>query len=606
MSISIKAATAVNLGLTNLLRVFKYRLSVKSGVSPVTKLNATLPSGDFFASLDLNNDVPLSISMPSTLQAFGHLPYSFANGKPNWFYNVLTQQTYTDVKREWYKIPDFDNSIGDIKGIWEASRFDWLIDFATQERKDNDGKALAKADIWLNDWCKNNPTYLGPNWKCGQEASIRVMHIITALIGLNKIQNVNTNIVNLLDSHLKRIAPTISYAIAQDNNHGTSEAVALYIGGAVLNNSVPKKRYLQWQQLGEKWLINRAKKLIMQDGGFSQYSVNYHRLMLDSYCLAEVVRCKLQLEAFPSKVYKRLSKATDWLYILVQENGDVPNLGANDGARLLPIGQTDYRDFRPTVQLASTLFNHHSYYRTTGLYDDSLAFFGIKKLNNKDVDLPNKSQFFNHSGLITSANDNFFICFKIPRFKFRPSQCDSLHLDVWFQGQNILRDGGTYSYNTTADDLDYYSGVKSHNTVEFDNHLQMPRLSRFLFASWLQPKYLKHRKAKFTCGYQDNWHCQHVRTVQLQQKEITVTDQIKGFKNQAILRWRLIPDKWMLRNNILSNGKIALEISSDSTLEIRLVEGEESRYYYNKTSLPVVEILATQPTKIITIIKDLI
>ena len=37
--------------------------------------------------------------------------------------------------------------------------------------------------------------------------------------------------------------------------------------------------------------------------------------------------------------------------------GDGPNLGANDGARLLPITNADYRDYRPSVQLASVLFN---------------------------------------------------------------------------------------------------------------------------------------------------------------------------------------------------------------------------------------------------------
>lgn len=33
--------------------------------------------------------------------------------------------------------------------------------------------------------------------------------------------------VHLLRQYLKRIEPTIDYAIAQDNNHGTSEAYLL-------------------------------------------------------------------------------------------------------------------------------------------------------------------------------------------------------------------------------------------------------------------------------------------------------------------------------------------------------------------------------------------
>lgn len=602
-SLTAKANTALNLGLSNLARVVAYRLGVKSGINPVTRLEATLPSGAFFADTNLLADDGLSESL--SIKAFGYIPYHIHGDKPNWFYSPLTQKAFKDVETVWHKIPDFDDSVGDIKGVWEASRFDWLIKFAEHERHHQDGKGLLTLDSWLNDWCEKNPAYLGPNWKCGQEASIRVMHLVTALIGLNKLNNVNTNLLSLIEIHLKRIAPTLSYAIAQDNNHGTSEAVALYIGGSVLNNMKPTKRYSNWQHLGEKWLSNRADKLIMKDGGFSQYSVNYHRVMLDSYCLAEIVRRQLQLKAFPKKVYQRLSKAADWLYVLVQDNGDAPNLGANDGAKLLPIGKSDYRDFRPTVQLASTLFNRHSYYHNAETYDQSLNFFKIDKLNNKRAALPNKSQFFASSGLMTNKNQSFFICFKVPKFKFRPSQCDVLHLDLWFKGENVLRDGGTYSYNTTADDLDYYSGVESHNTVQFDNHLQMPRLSRFLFASWLKPLSLKYRKNKLSSSYKDEWGCQHSRSIKVQKKQVVVTDEIQGFKDHAVLRWRLMPDQWVLTENILSNGKMTLEIHSKSALKIQIVEGKESRYYYQNTSLPVLEITAVEPTTIHTTIKDI-
>lgn len=603
MSIKLKFATALDLGVFNILKVFKYRLGVKSGINPVTRLEATLPSGAFFADTDLPVDAGLS--EPLSLKAFGSIPYRLEEDKPNWFYSPLTQKVFKDVETVWYKISDFDNSVGDIKGIWEASRFDWLIKFVEHERNHQDGKALVTLDSWLNDWCVKNPAYLGPNWKCGQEASIRVMHIITALIGLDKLNSINGNVLSLLEIHLKRIAPTLSYAIAQNNNHGTSEAVALYIGGAVLNKMKPTKAYLDWQHLGEKWLANRACKLIMKDGGFSQYSVNYHRVMLDSYCLAEVVRRKLNLDPFPKQVTKRLVKATNWLYILVQRDGDVPNLGANDGAKLLPIGNTDYRDFRPTVQLASTLFCKHSYYSHNDSLYANLVFFDIKTVV-KNNSLPDKSFFSKDFGLITNENDNFFIMFKFPNYKFKPGQSDALHLDVWLKRKNILRDGGSFSYNTNPEDLNYFSGVKSHNTVEFDDHLQMPRLSRFLLGSWLKPINLKYHRNYFSCGYKDHWGCKHTRIVKSFQKKIEVQDRIEGFKNNAVLRWRLIPSNWVLEGNTISNTEVSLEITADVGLDIRLVEGLESRYYYQKQALPVIEITVKTPTQIITSIRDLI
>lgn len=605
MLMQLKLKTASEIGMLNVFRVIKYRLSIKLGLNPLIKLNEELPQGQFFATNKPNNIDFTQVSENTQLNAFGYIPYLVSdNETPNWFYNLLTKKGFNHTGTVWHKIPDFDNHVGDIKGIWEASRFDWVIKFVESELRQNNNVNLDLLDHWINDWIQKNPAYLGPNWKCGQEASIRVMHLIAGAIALDTVKNLNDNLLQLIQVHLKRIAPTIDYAIAQDNNHGTSEATALYIGGAVLNHNRPSPQYLKWQKLGEKWLINRAGKLILRDGGFSQYSVNYHRVMLDSYCLAEIVRQKLGLDNFPKRIYRKLSKTTDWLYIMTQESGDAPNLGANDGANIIPIGDSDYRDYRPTVQLASTLFCNRSYYNASASYDAPLEFFKIKKVTNTSK-LPKKSAIFNSSGLITKEWDQFFVAFKLPVFKFRPSQCDALHLDVWFKGNNILRDGGTYSYNTSNEDLDYFSGVRSHNTVEFDNHLQMPRLSRFLFGAWLKPIKLEYKKNSFSCGYRDTWKCTHIRTIITETKMIKVIDKVSNFESTAILRWRLIPDNWQLIGSTISNGEITIEVESDSEIDIRMVEGYESRYYYQKTNLPVIEVTTKQPTIITTIIKDL-
>ena len=129
-SITAKANTALNLGLRNLARVVSYRLGVKSGINPVTRLEATLPSGTFFADTDLHTDMDLSERL--SLKAFGYIAYRLEEDKPNWFYSPLTQKVFKDVETVWYKIPDFDDGVGDIKGVWEASRFDWLIKFVTE------------------------------------------------------------------------------------------------------------------------------------------------------------------------------------------------------------------------------------------------------------------------------------------------------------------------------------------------------------------------------------------------------------------------------------------------------------------------------------------
>ena len=49
----------------------------------------------------------------------------------------------------------------------------------TIDNNDDSIKVLNKA---IFSWCKNNKPFYGYNWKCGQEASFRVINVLTGLI----------------------------------------------------------------------------------------------------------------------------------------------------------------------------------------------------------------------------------------------------------------------------------------------------------------------------------------------------------------------------------------------------------------------------------------
>lgn len=58
----------------------------------------------------------------------------------------------------------------------------------------------------------------------------------------------------------------------------------------------------------------------------------------------------------------------------------------------------------------------------------------------------------------------------------------SIELERW--RWNILRDAGTYSYNCQKPWQDYFKSLAAHNTIRFDDHEQMPKISRFLNGKW--------------------------------------------------------------------------------------------------------------------------
>lgn len=604
MSIRIKAETALKLGIPNLGRVFAYRLGVKTGLNPVKRLEKASITGPFFRTVDKHpsrKNIQADIISPLMFRPFGWCE-QLGLDSIDWHRSCLTQEKIVGQSTPWYLIPDFNNSVGDIKGIWEASRFDWVIGYSKKISVGDEEASLALNQV-LNDWLAHNSTYMGPNWKCGQEASIRVMHLAMAAKLLNQVNDPEPALLSLVKVHLARIAPTISYAVAQDNNHGTSEAVALFIGGSWLNangDSSGKK----WMVLGRKWLENRAKRLIETDGSFSQYSTNYHRVMLDTYSMAEIWRRELSLPAFSEKLLVKLQAATNWLYQLTQaETGDVPNLGANDGARLLQLTETDYRDFRPSVQLASVLFFNASAWKDEGSYDIPLEWLGLEK-PLRALDEPSNFHFSDggYFGL-RSLSKNAFAMMTYPKFRFRPSQCDALHVDFWLNGINLLRDGGTFSYNAGDEYIRYYGGVESHNTIQFDQRDQMPRLSRFLLGNWLKADSVACNLNSQNCqaSYTDCYGVTHQRELQLSDRALTIIDDVSGFKEAAVLRWRLKPGNWIVDGLTISDGEHVIQIQTDLLVKrIDIIQGRESRYYYHESPIPVVEIEVASHGRIIT------
>ncbi|PVH28249.1 alginate lyase family protein [Pararhodobacter oceanensis] len=592
-----KLRTYGALGPASIARVAIYRLGIKSGLHPVQRLAAPVAKAPFFHTVERRKETtPANTAWDEEMWWFGWYRQPRPTGPPDWFANPFAKDPQLDASLDWWKIPDF--GAGDIKGLWELSRFDWVVAWATKAAL-GDSEALERLNLWLADWARTNPPYKGPNWKCGQEASIRVMHLITAAWLLEQDEGPEAGLVEFVRAHILRIAPTMSYAIGQQNNHGTSEAAALFIGGHFLMGHDP--RAASWADNGRRWLEERATTLIEPDGSFSQYSVTYHRLMLDTYALVEAWRRHRGLRGFSDRLVARLGKATNWLRSMVEdENGDAPNIGANDGARLVQLTDTDYRDFRPSVQLASALF------RKVDAFGPGPWMRPLRWLNVPDGRPAEAvaSTSFDQGGYHILRTGRAIAVLRYPKFRFRPSQADALHLDLWCRGKNLLRDGGTFSYN--AEGAEWFGGSEAHNTVIFDGRDQMPRLGRFLFGDWLRAEAVEHVRidgetVTAAAAYTDRNGARHHRRVILTPVGVTCIDTISGAFRRADLHWRLHPGDWRLEGNILRGMGLVVSLQSDGEeFTPTLGATSESRYYQLRNEVPLLSVTVYKPTQILT------
>jgi hypothetical protein len=602
------------LGFLNLLRVGWYRVQIQLGIHTVQKLKRSLYGQIFFNPPENYVNFKASLQWNESARYFGVDHFPIWNNPPNWNINPFTGSRIAGINQPWWQISDFGSGVGDIKIIWEASRFDWVLAFA-QRAAIGGKKDLHRLNLWLSDWIENNQAYQGPNWKCGQEASIRVIHLLLAAIFLQQERSPREELIRLIEAHLARIAPTIEYAVSQDNNHGSSEAAALFIGGSWLK-LFNISSGASWQSLGRYWLENRITHLIDSSGSFSQHSVNYHRLILDTLSFLEFWRRRLNLPTFSETFYGRAKAATKWLFYMTDPiSGDAPNLGANDGVNLLPLTNSDYRDYRPSIQLANLLFYGEFAYPEHGDYQNQLTWLGLnrdligksdflKKINTTN------SHFFYSSGYIVLRKGNWKAIFRYPLYRFRPSQCDALHIDFWYGSTNLFRDSGSYSYNTDSNTYDYFSGVEGHNTIQFDDREQMPKVKRFLRGKWLIVENLLlpcedgSEMLIAGAGYRDWQGASHYRKIALNDAGLCIIDTVSGFQKKAVLRWRLPLGDWEISDTCVRNSDFTILINSSVPIkDLRIVDGWESRYYLSRDPVKVLEVCVTQSGQLTTVIR---
>jgi hypothetical protein len=525
---------------------------------------------------------------------------------PDWFANpfALNADTRGLKKAHWSKISDF--GAGDIKGVWELSRFGWVYPLLVGFQQTGDENFVETFWDLLEDWAVHNPPNTGVQWKCGQEIAIRCFALTCAYFVLRSARASTQERCELLREILfesgKRIEANIEYALSQKNNHGISEAAGLFTLGVLFAHNT-------WMHKGKTLLEAQARELIYDDGSFSQNSVNYHRVMLHAYLWAIRLGRANDIE-FSSELLYRIRAAGLWLLSLCDMNtGRCPNLGSNDGALIFPVTTCDYLDYRPTIQAVGAIVDGKDWL-PEGEWDALAEFFGVclRMVDNEsgrtsDVPPPVSRLPFPHHSFIHYPQGGYAL-FTIPKskllfrcpksFRHRPAQCDLLHVDLLHDGINVLRDGGTFSYNCEQPWQDYFKSVAAHNTVQFDDHDQMPKLSRFLYGKWPKADVVVNESAQMVKAAFTDWKgCRHERIVQVHEKGVTVIDRMSGFKKKAVLSWRLAPEvEWELQGlTCLSElAKLTILIEDRSVSKSKIVQGWESLYYQERTPLPVLEI----------------
>ncbi len=441
----------------------------------------------------------------------------------------------------------------DIKYIWEPARFGWAFALGRAYHLTQDNKYAEAFWKYFKSFTESNPANMGPHWMNGQEAAIRLISLVWADHVFESApassEERRAVLHRSIMHHASRIAPTLVYARAQNNNHLVTESAALYTAGLLFKNKT-------WRALGWKRLNWSFQNQISDYGEYIQHSTNYHRVMLQTALWVNFIK----QDVFSLRTSQAIARSAHWLFSLLDNaSGLTPNLGANDGALIFPLSVTDFRDYRPTVQAASRAFLRTNL--PSGVWDELALWFGLpanKRVINSDAYLTENLRGRNSWGYLRAS-----------RFKSRLSHMDQLHFDLWWRGLNITQDAGTYLYNAEPPWDNPLVTTCVHNTVTIDGRDQMTRAGRFLVLDWANA-YSKNiietgdnvlgRARAYHRGYHG---IKHERTITVYQDERwVVVDKLiarSRFARVYRLHW-LLPDyEWKIEEQ---GAGITLKLNS--------------------------------------------
>ena len=544
--LTLAFTAARELGLRKLLYLALYKLGLKSGhyrrvtATPKRPARVPLASKPLFSppeleTLTFDRDQTLT---EANLITQGQVRLFGADAQP-------LNLTPDPPLFHWtaYETGQVTWGEGDIKSIWEPARFLWAFTLARAYALTPD-EAYPET-FWqaFESFQQTNPSYRGPNWLSAQEAALRIL----AFVFCNQIfsdSEASTAkrclaLAQSIAEHAIRIPPTLLYARAQNNNHLLSEAVGLYTASIYLPTHPCAKK---WHKLGWNWFNWAIQHQVSPQGTYGQHATNYHRLMLQLALWVDSLTRLPGVDSLPELTRSRLAAATKWLWALTDPlSGRTPNLGANDGAHILPLSSLNYDDFRPTLQAAGRAFLDQSLL-APGPWDELSAWLGLPL--TQQIVAHKQPQAADMPRIDTPTGHAFL---RVAQFTDRPSHADQLHIDIWHKGETIAFDAGSYSYNAPPPWQNALQSSLVHNTVTINDRDQMTLVNRFLWLNWAQAEVLE---------------TQHDETSQL----IAITAQHDGYAHLGWLHRRsltaLEDGGWCIDDLLVPIGKVQTAITA--------------------------------------------
>ncbi|MDD7647997.1 heparinase II/III family protein [Cloacibacillus porcorum] len=492
----------------------------------------------------------------------------------DWHYSPVTKMS-SPKDSKWYKLSDFDPNRGDIKVIWEASRFTHGYCLVRAFLLTGDVKYFEAFAAHVKSWLKDNSYSYGINYKCGQECAIRMINILIVYSAFKEAgmasSELENNVGTIVKDSYKKILSNFFYARrCIKNNHTISEITGQIIGAWCCEDD---KKVAEMYALLEETISDQ----FYADGGYKQFSSNYQRLVL------QLMECLFSIAPktghyLSKKANEIIKNSAQLLFMMQNEDGYVPNYGSNDGALIFPVASQDYRDYRPVINTVYAVAAGNRLYKA-GDYDEELLWF-VGKTDFPITAPERKSVSYDMSGYYILRSGESFLVTYLQNYKSRPGHMDQLHMDLWYKGVNIFCDGGTYSYADASGKS--LARTASHNVLMINDLDQMDSDGAFLIYNWTKRTKFNMNDKYFSGTLSArNGSYFHKRNIKIEENGYVIFDSVEtDIEGEATMLFHS-PCNIEVRENrfrVIHNNKYLCDVQVNG--DISLCSSHMSSHYY--------------------------
>jgi len=408
--------------------------------------------------------------------------------------------------------------ISEVRYIWELNRHGHLLALGQAYRLSRDERyAMKILDHW-SDWLDRNPPGVGVNWTSALEAALRLINWTWTLRLIKSSAQLNAGVLidlcRSVEQHGRFIRSHLSRGSAA-NNHLIGEALGLVYAG-VYHPRLPDAA--KWRRTGFDLLWREFPRQVYPDGGPAEQSTGYARYLLD-YGLLAVLAADHASETLPGRVRDRIVRLARFLAALRDGSGSTPDIGDDDGGRVLGIECDSVRadDVRLTCAaavLGAPGITAEGSARPAGAFwiAGPAGIGGTAGLDSSCSDPPaghaaaagkilergvtaatsdRESSRANSSPLLRFPDTGLFVLRRASEvlvFDCGPlgfgrlaahGHADALGFTLNWDGQPVLIDSGTFRYLGAGPWRHYFRGTSAHNTLTVDGRDQAESLSPF-------------------------------------------------------------------------------------------------------------------------------